>query len=174
MNKKKLITVIASLMMISIIGGCTANTGVAETSTARPVDATPTPIPYEQPTSYYYIYPGVGDVVFNTTSIQNLGGQDMPLYNNGDEISVSFATDVISTDLMFEVEPAPFNPDDEILNPIEEPIVVTCEDGRYTASFTDPNTCFLGYYMRFYDAETDITYFDAIVACGDASIIMNE
>ena len=53
MNKKKLITVLASLMMISIIGGCTANTGVAETSAVRPVDATPTPIPYEQPTSYY-------------------------------------------------------------------------------------------------------------------------
>ena len=164
---------VASLMMILIISGCTANNDIAETFATRPADATPTPIPYEQPTSYYDVYPGVEDVEFNTTNIQNLGGQNMPLYNNGDEISVSFTTDVISTDLMFEVEPAPFNPDDEIVNPIEEPIVITCEDGRYSASFTDLNTCFLGYYIRFYDAETNITYFDAIVACGDASI-MNE
>ena len=70
MNKKKLIMAITSLMVISIIGGCTTNTGVAETSATRPIDATPTPIPYEQPTSYYDVYPGVGDAVFNTTNIQ--------------------------------------------------------------------------------------------------------
>ena len=52
MNKKKLI-IVASLMIISIISGCTANTGIAETSATRPVGVAPTPIPYEQPTSYY-------------------------------------------------------------------------------------------------------------------------
>ena len=95
----------------------------------------------------------------------------MPLYESGSEVTVSFSTEVVSTDLMFEVEPMPYDPSEEFTNPVDSPMTIPCLNGRYEASFTDCNNCFLGYYMRFYDGETDVTYFDAIVACEDASVL---
>lgn len=164
MKSKKLISAI--LLATAVVSGCTANTGVANPS----VYVTPTPIPYEQ-FGYYDTYPGVTDIEFNTTNIQDVGGQVMPVYANGSEIAVSISTDVITSDLVFDVEPMPYNQIDEITDPIVDPVTVTYTDGGYQASFTDNNTCLLGYYMSFTDPETEIIYFDAIVACGDISII---
>lgn len=150
--------------------GCSNTTEIVNTAPTAPVGATPTPVPYEH-ASYYDTYPGISDVIFNTSNIQDLMGQEMPVYANGDEIEVSFATEVTTIDLLFTVEPIPYSPEDEVINPISEPITVTCIDRRYSASFTDTNECFLGYYMSFTDPETGIIYFDAIVACGDTSVI---
>lgn len=162
-NKKFLATV---LLVTAVISGCTANGGVPEATN----NAAPTPIPYEQH-GYYDTCPGFTDIEFNTTNIQDVGGQEMPVYANGSEISVSVSTDVVTKDLIFEVEPMPYLPDDVITYPLTEPVVVSYTDGGYTASFTDSNTCLLGYYIRFADPDTDATYFDAIVACGDISVI---
>lgn len=165
MKSKKLITAI--LLVSAVVSGCTANTDVAESTTMY---AMPTPIPYEQ-FGYYDTYPGITDIEFNTTNIQDVGGKQMPVYENGSEITVSITTDVTASDLVFDVEPMPYDPLDEITDPIAEPITVSYTDGGYQASFTDNNNCLLGYYMSFTDPEMDIIYFDAIVACGDISII---
>lgn len=169
---KKLLSSIILLTAAAVfmLTGCSNTTEIVNTAPTAPVGATPTPIPYEH-TSYYDTYPGISDVVFNTSDMQDLGGQVMPVYANGDEITVSFATDVTTADLVFAIEPLPYNPEDEVINPVSEPVTVTCIDGRYSASFTDTNECFLGYYMSFTDPETGIIYFDAIVACGDTSVI---
>lgn len=164
MKIKKLI--IAILLVSAVVSGCTANNGVAENT----VYVTPTPIPYEQ-FGYYDTYPGVTDIVFNTTNIQDVGGEQMPVYANGSEIAVSITTDVITSNLVFDVQPMPYNQMDNVSDPIVEPVTVSYTDGGYQASFTDNNNCLLGYYMSFTDPETDIIYFDAIVACGDISII---
>lgn len=170
--KKFLVSIILLAVATSfMITGCSNDTPeIVNTAPTAPVGATPTPIPYEH-TSYYDTYPGISDVIFNTSNIQDLMGQEMPVYANGDEISVSFATEVTTTDLLFAIEPLPYNPEDEVINPVSEPITVTCTGGRYSASFTDANECFLGYYMSFTDPVTNIIYFDAIVACGDTSVI---
>lgn len=161
--KKRILATI--LLVTAVVSGCSANGGSSET-----IYATPTPIPYEQH-GYYDTCPGFTDIEFNTTNIQNVGGQEMPVYANGSEISISVSTDVVTSDLLFEVEPMQYQPDDELIAPLSEPIVVSYANGGYTASFTDSNNCLLGYYMRFADPDTDATYFDAIVACGDISVI---
>jgi len=164
MKIKKVIAAI--LLVTAVVSGCTANTGVPDTS----VYVTPTPIPYEQ-FGYYDTYPGVSGIEFNTTNIQDVGGQEMPVYANGSEVSVSISTDVINSDLVFDVEPMPYDPMDEVTDPVIEPVTITYSDGGYHASFTDNNNCLVGYYMSFTDPETEIIYFDAIVACGDISVV---
>lgn len=162
--KKIILTTI--LLVTAIVSGCASNTGVTETVNT----ATPTPIPYEQ-YGYYDTFPGVTDIEFNTTNIQDVGGQEMPVYENGSEISITVNTDVITSDLVFVIEPMPYDPSDEFVDPLPEPITVSYSNGGYTVSFTDDNDCLIGYYMSFTDPETDTVYFDAIVACGDISVV---
>ena len=169
-----------AIATVILVSGCNAASGIEPSATTSmgvmldgneyEIENTPTPIPYEQ-SSYYDAFPGITNVVFNAPFVQDIGGQEMPLYQNGAEITVSFETDMTSADLLFDVVPMPYDNSVEPIYPLSEPLTISCVDGKYEASFTDCNECFLGYYMSFTDAQTGVLYFDAIVACGDATVM---
>lgn len=152
----KIKTLILTLLIALGITGCSCQAATPETS--ETVKAAETNVQY-QTTSYFSAYPGITDISFNTNRYEDVDGQIMPVYDPGQEVSVSFAFDH-TEDLTFRLVPMSYT-EEFVSN--EQGITISNTDGYYTGSFIpDSTNDLVEYNLIFTDGETD--YFSAIVA----------
>lgn len=151
----KIKTLILTLLVALCITGCSCQAATPETSETV---VTETNVQY-QATSYFSAYPGITDISFNTNRYEDVDGQIMPVYDPGQEVSVSFAFDH-TEDLTFRLVPMSY--DEEFVSN-EQSITISNTDGYYTGSFIPDSTDdLIEYNLIFTDGETE--YFSAIVA----------
>ena len=151
----KIKTLILTLLVALCITGCSCQAATLETSETA---AAETNVQY-QTTSYFSAYPEITDISFNTDRYEDVDGQIMPVYDPGQEVSVSFAFDH-TEDLTFRLIPMSY--DEEFVSNAQG-ITISNTDGYYTGSFIpDSTNDLVEYSLTFTDGETE--YFSAIVA----------